>query len=282
MLDIGEWGPPQKKGIHAAFRYAGADVVAISDFPDNEETQAAAQATFAVWKAAKKLPDAAFAMIKSAGHLSLVFANGGVVVEGEQQLNVGILRSSTKSMEPVPTPLTAHRHLQSDDRFRRVIWAIMARVQGTVLPRSFVFNLAGTNGTVTVADAMLTLAGDFQTPEDFVAEIRAATEIKDDLAYSLAEQSSSPDAAHYPVDSLLHEIVAVSGDGACTFDAEGWPQSRGAKTGFGAVQTMHDCLYALKQHPAHDGQISISILSDSNATLLKGTLEPNGSATFHI
>lgn len=281
MLDICEWSPPKNKGIQAAFRYAGTDIVAVSDYAADDESQAAAQATYSVWKAAQTLPNAAFSMIKSTGHQSLVFGNGGVLIEGDQQLNVGILRSSTKSMEPMPTPLTAHRNLQSDDRFRRVAWAIMARVQGTVLPRAFAFNLAGTHGTVSVADEMLSLAGDFQTPQDFIAEIRAATEIEDDLAYSLTDKPADADATRYPVDCLLHEIVAESGDGTCTFDADGWPNSRGAETSFGTLQAMHDCLHALKQHPAHNGQTTITILSDSNATILKGTLEADGTATFH-
>lgn len=280
LTDICNWSVPRSNHLVAAFHYGSGELVACSGQDDVTAHEEAAQKTFAIWKAAQTLPNAALMILKAQEKIFLGARNGGLIVEGQKALNIGLFRAASKQL-PVATFKNATTHyLTSEDRFRRPFWAIISRFHATALPRTFAFDMAGIQGTVRIKDGLLKFGGDFSNPADFVGELRAASSVEEGISYSLVADDDSADHTSYTLAALLGEVVQASGDETFVLDAEGWPISIPDGADFGMVQNLSSIASALRAQ-GKDGT-TLSVLSESNLPTLTGKSLADGLVEFRL
>ena len=280
LQDISNWSVPRSNHLVAAFHYASGELVACSGQDDVAAHEESAQKTFAIWKVAQSLPDAALMIVKAQERIFLGARNGGLIVEGQNALNIGLFRAASKQLPAATFKNATTHYLTSEDRFRRAFWAIISRFHATVLPRTFVFDLAGVSGTVRIKDGVLEFAGDFSNPADFVGELRAASAVEEGVSYSLIAHQDTEDQTGYTLAELLGQIVQVSDKDTFVFDADGWPVSIPDGAEFRMVQNLSSIASALRAQGG-DGT-TLSILSEANLPSLTGKSLPDGKVEFRL
>ncbi len=269
---------PQSTEVHSSYQYASGDLVVCGDKGGTPENLTEAKATHSIWESAQRLTDAAMIVVKSGQRVSIAALNGGLIVQGSSKLNIGLFRAATRHLEPVPSTIAATTQMKSDDRFRRAYWSVLQRLNGAVLPRTFLFDLAGLRGTITVRDGQLSFAGDFTNPKEFVGELRAACQVSDDVMFTLEELKDEPAGPFFTLTELLQEVAPDTEADAYIFDAEGWPVACKGTADFGTLQTLS--LIAKALSTCGDATKDLTVYSNTNRPLLSGSLMADGNMRF--
>ncbi len=269
---------PRSSALSAAYQYNDGRLAACSGQDDIEQHLPAARTTLAVWDAAQRLERAALMVLKSKDAVSIGTLNGGVIVEGRDQLNIGLVRAATRGLDPIRTTTAAKCHFKSDDRFRSAFWAVITRLHGAVLPRTFQFELAGTRGTITSKDNKFVCAGDFTNPHDFIGELRAACQIEEQVAYSLAATEDTPAGASFDLSDLIKEVTPVDPANTYTFDKDGWPLTCRSEPDFGMMRTLSAMACALRTR----GDTTVTVFSGDNSKIVSGSLKVDQDARFLV
>ncbi|SFI25730.1 hypothetical protein [Jannaschia pohangensis] len=264
----------------AAFHYVDDELRPCIGQDDVSDHAPAAAETLALWTAAQGLGKASIMMLKSDGRVHLAAATGGLIVEAQDTLNIGLMRASSKTLAPARPDHRTSFKLPSDDRFRRAFWAVVSRLHASVLPRTFAFELAQAQGTISVADGSLRFDGDFTDPATFVAALRKACTGKKAVRYTLADDDGPQDAPPFTLSDLLAQVTDESGSGEFVFDADGWPLASAAGSDFATVQALSAIAAGLLGRNRETS--SISVLSDSNSVILTGTTSSEGYASFNL
>ncbi len=273
---------PSSREILAAYQYDGGKLRPCAANDHDPEHLPTAEATLAVWDAAHRLGDSTMMVLKSDQKSSIGILNGGLIIEGLRKLNVGIIRAATRSLDPVRMTTAATCYLDTEDRFRRALWAVMSRLHGATLSRTFQFELAGTSGTITIRDNQLTFAGDFKNPADFVGELRTACQIEENVQYTLGEPGATPAGDLFELSDLIKEVATVTAAECYMFDEEGWPTGCPDDVDFAMVQILSTMTRAMSSRDASKGDTSITVFSASSQPMLSGSVMPDGSARFEL
>lgn len=282
MTEQVNWVPPSNSELIAAFQYGSGTLVACDGKDGDASHTASAEQTLTAWVAAQKLPDAAMMVLKSDNRVSLGALNGGVIIEGLSKMNIGLLRASTRKLAPIPPAVSRAPKLASDDRFRRTFWAVLTRLQGARMPRTFEFDLAGVTGQICVADEKITFEGDFLNPDDFVGELRAACAIEEEVRYTLGTVSKDQRAEKFTLRDVLDQVVATDPAGGFTFEGDGWPVSVAETADVAMVQMLSSLTSTLNARDGGKGTARLSVLSGANLPLLSGNISTDGTVRYEV
>lgn len=278
MDDARVWSLPRSKDVTAIFRHDALQLTQVLGQDDVPVDPTIAQKMLSLWKAGQALQDAALMAVRSADGVALAMRNGGFIVIGTPSLNIGLLRAAAKKFPTVTTGSDPAWTIDTSDRFRKVFWEIVTRLDTTVLPRCFDLDIAGVRGQIAAENGTLRFAGDFTTPEAFVAELRAASKIDDDIRYTLTAKQPKSLSDPYSTADLLAQVATLSSDDSFTFDADGWPLTCPAGAAFGFVRTLSAIAAGFAACEGPDA--TLSILSDANLPLVTARRGENGAVTL--
>jgi len=116
---------PKSSALLGVYQFETGKLVASENLPDSDDHLGDANATLEIWKKAQGLSDTQMLVVKSRDRVSLAMLNGGLVIEGRSKLNIGLVRTAAKHLDPVKLQIASATHLASEDRFRRAFWTIM-------------------------------------------------------------------------------------------------------------------------------------------------------------
>lgn len=278
MDDARVWSLPMGKDLIDVFRYDQGQLIHVMGQDDAPADTSTPHHILALWQAAQAVADAALLTVRNAAGVALAMRNGGFIVTGGSSLNIGLQRAASKQFSPVPIAADPVWLLETEDRFQRVFWAIVARLDAAVLPRCFTFDIAGVRGEVAVENGALRFSGDFTSPEAFVAELRAASKIDEEIRYTLAAAQTDTTLPAFSTTDLLAQVATPSQDGCFTFDPAGWPLAYPAGETFASVRDMSTIAAGFAACGGAD--VTLSVLSDANLPLLKGTRADDGIVTL--
>lgn len=276
------WSPPNTGEFFAAYQYGNGALVPVTGQTHSQTHEQQAQQTWDAFATAHRFPDAAVMILKSDAGVSLGALNGGVIIEGRNKMNIGLLMASTRRLLPVKITTGLAKSISSQDRFRRAFWAVLTRIEAAVLPRVMTFNLAGVIGSIQIENGKLTFSGDFLNPADFVGELRAACAIEDDVKFTLGAFDASAKGPTFTISDLLEEVVGATGEDTFEFDADGWPLTIAEGTTFATVQHLSNLANTLGQRDEGSGTATLTVLSSANTPIVSGKLTENGSVRFSV
>ncbi len=277
MPKIEEWSAPRCDAIQAAYRIVSGQLRSCNAHT-GDAFRDRARKTYSLWKAAKSFPDASMLVVKSGSATSLGIRNGGIIVEGEATLNVGLFRAATRSLQPVTEPVTQDTSIKFSGRFQHVFWEIMNRLQGSVMPRAYAFEFGSVAGAIHADSGQFRFSGDFLTPSAFVAELRAACQVEDEGSFTLIQYDPKPDVQDYSFDDVLAEVSEAADDGQFTFSHEGWPLALATGHAPEAVQGLAAMAACAGRIRGNEEDISVFLLGDDSRPIV--SLKVESDATF--
>lgn len=277
MSKMENWTAPRGDAVLATYRIMSGKLH-MANPQQNETHRARARLTLALWKAAQAFPDVAMMVVNSQNETSLGICNGGIIVEGQSKLNIGLFRATTRDLSPVEMPLQIRPPMPTKDRFRRAFWAVISQLSGSVLPRVFEYKFGGTTGIVHAQDERLRFSGDCTTPDDFVAELRAASEVEDDVTYTLLRFDGWPDGNDCSVTDLIGQIAAPSDKQTSVFDLEGWPLQYDARQSASVICDLSTMASAINNLGTDSELPSVTLLSGENRSIV--SFKPTADQTL--
>lgn len=273
------WQVPKNEALLAAYRING-EALERCDPEQNKDHDDDARHTMWVLQASQTLADAALVVVKSETATSLGVRNGGLIVEGRENLNIGLVRASTRSLTPAGLYFDMEPKVACADRFQRTFWAIVFRLQNTTMPRCFEFFLDGVEGQIHINDGELRFTGDFLTPANFVDELRAACEVGDGIKYRLLADCSQHDGDAYSVADLMVHVAKQTDSDSSKFDANGWPLEYANEHSADKILSMSKMAASSNLMKHHSGPLSILVLSEENRPLMMGKRHADGIIEF--
>lgn len=275
------WAAPKSDAMLGAYRIEGDKLSSCGAVHDASQDDSALQ-TLSVWHASQKLPGAALLVVKSDKATSLGVRNGGLIIEGRDKLNIGMMCASTRTLAPAELSEDIEPALTSDDRFRRAFWATICRLQSTVLPRCFQFYLDGVEGKVHISNGELRFTGDFLNPANFVEELRAACEVGEGIKYTLLDDTTQPDVPAFAVSDLIAHVAKQSDDESYRFAADGWPIECAELQSVDLILSLSGIAAASSRMKQHSTPLSVMVLSAENSTLVRGQTQEDGAMQFRL
>ena len=269
------WSLPQSKDLIAVFRHQSGELTQVMGQEESRDNFVTPDQILSLWQAAGAMTGSALLTLRSASGVALAMRNGGLIVLGRRSLNIGLLRAASKQFLPESTSVAPVWSIATKDRFQKVFWEIVTRLDAAVLPRCFAFDIARVTGQISVENGALRFTGDFTTPAAFVAELRAASSINDDIRYKLVPPQDNAAAPSYSIADLLDQVVAPSQDDSMTFDPSGWPLTFPAGDDFSRIRTLSAIATGFAAYDREDAKLAI--LSDANLPLVTGTRDGDGN-----
>ena len=265
MAKLEEWSAPSSDAILATYRITSGKLKACRGNESRPYT-ARARKTFDLWKAAQGFPDIETMLVKTDDAVSLTIRKGGIIVEGRKNLNVGLVRATTKNLQPVDVELDEvdRKDGPLKDRFRRLFLSILDRFNGTVLPRAYGFELGVAEGVVYVSDGQLQFAGDFASPTDFVQELFAAAEVDDVVKYTFLDTYDPPKGETFEMEDLIRRVAPPSDSKTIAFDKNGWLLDWDGEASLDVILRLSSLAAVAGKISLKDGPVSVTLLTDAN------------------
>ncbi len=242
-----------------------------------------AERTNALWRCVQDLGDASMMLVRDGKRMSVGARAGGVIVEGRDKLNVGLVRGAIKSEPHVDQDFSDTANLTFDTHVRDTVWAVISRIGLCSIDRSYQFRMAGVEGYVTSRSGALTFEGDFLTERDFVGELRAAAEIREEIDYTVVDlREGDPNNSFSITDLLVGYGPTVIGDQWC-FDAMGWPAVVPASASFDVLQSYTRVVQALATWcQGVEGGCSCVVLGQDNTKRATFERQDDGSTILTV
>lgn len=274
MVQLDDWCAPKSDAVLASYRVRSGKL-RVCEGHNNQPPITRARKTLALWTAAQAFPDISMMIVKSEDGISLAIRNGGIIVEGRKNLNIGLVQVSTRTLDAVPVEHDENALVVSKDRFRRTFRTILKRLNRTVLSRAYSFRIGFVKGVVFAQNGELQFAGDFTCPSQFVQELKAACEVDDEIAYTFLEDSVAPDTEVYQIKDLISQVARVSDARAFIFDDNGWPLEWDGDATAETVQNLSTLAYAASQLKHRGRPFAVSLLSGGNQPVMTITVCKN-------
>ncbi len=265
-----EWSVPKIDGLRAAFEDSPEGLAAIAGQNNVDAMRPRAELTRALWHAAQQVPDAAMMLVKSEAGASIALLNGGLVIEGTAKVNLGLVRASTRNLEPQAPAFDPAQHRPSATRLRRSLWQILSRLNGAQMPRIYDFDIAGVRCQVQSEAGALRFAGELSDPARFVAALTKACETETEISYTLADKGADFGDTVFSSIDILMQVCDKSDDAAMEFDPDGWPLTCALAIDFSALQMLSQIAVAACAMSDQNGDLSLSVLSAANKPVLTG------------
>ncbi len=200
---------------NGAFRIVGEDLEPISAHHGAAKHQASR--TRDLWcRVGDVVSDTGLMIAKRGQAMSIATRRGGVIVESEGAMNIGILRAALKDEAPVPAPSEAPTPGAPDTL--NAIWDLMSWIAMVETPRLFLIDIAAERAELLVSKGKFAVMGKGST-KAISALLHGAVDSSGEITLGYGPlPKKMPDCALQPMDLL---DLRATDDGSWSFAASG-------------------------------------------------------------